>query len=78
MSKAIIPKQVSHFLKKKEPVPFFYVPFFVRMNMVGSGLAFCLSQKSHTNALKFHCKDESDIDISYPQYEILPRCPSHL
>ncbi len=46
--------------------------------MVGSGLVFCLSQKSHTNALKFHCKDENDIDISYPQYEILPRSSSHL
>ncbi len=46
--------------------------------MVGSGLAFCLSQKSHTNALKFHRKDENDIDISYPQYEILPRSSSHL
>ncbi len=35
----------------------------------GSGLAFCLSQKSHTNALKFNCKDDSDIDISYLQDE---------
>ncbi len=32
----------------------------------------------HANALKYHCKDESYIDISYPQYEILPRSSSHL
>ena len=35
----------------------------------GSGLVFCLSQKSHTNALKFNCKDDNDIDISYLQDE---------
>ena len=41
--------------------------------IAGSGLAFCLSQKSHTNALKYQCTDENDIDISYPRYKILPR-----
>jgi len=47
---------------------------------MGSGLAFCLSlpQKSHTNALIFHGKDESDKDISYLQDEILPGSPAHL
>ncbi len=37
---------------------------------MGSGLAFCLSQKPHTNALKSHCKADSDINISYLQDEI--------
>ncbi len=46
--------------------------------MVGSGLAFCLSQESHTSALKYQCKDQNDIDISYPQHEILPRSSSRL
>ena len=36
---------------------------FASSNM-GSGLAFCLTQQSNTNALKFHYKDESDIDTS--------------
>ena len=47
---------------------------------MGSGLAFCLSlsQKSHTNALIFHGKDETDTDISYLQDEILPGSPAHL
>jgi len=44
----------------------------------GSGLAFCPSQQSHTNTntLKFHYKDESNIDSSSLQGEIatLP-CP---
>ena len=42
----------------------------------GSGLAFCPSQQSHTNTLKFHYKDESNIDTSCLQGEIatLP-CP---
>ena len=38
---------------------------------MGSGLAFCLSQQSHINALKFHNKDESDIDTSCLQDEIV-------
>jgi hypothetical protein len=37
---------------------------------MGSGLAFCLSQQSHTNALKFHYKDENDIDTSCLEDEI--------
>jgi len=45
---------------------------------VGSDLAFCLSQKSLTNALKFHCKDKNDTGVSCLQDEILPRSPAHL
>lgn len=45
---------------------------------MGSGLVFCLPQKSHTNKLKFHGKDESDKDISYLQDEILPCSLAHL
>jgi hypothetical protein len=37
---------------------------------MGSGLAFCFSQKSHANTLKSQSKDESDIDISYLQDKI--------
>jgi len=33
-----------------------------------------LMQKSHTNTLKFHGKDESDKDISYLQDEIYSLC----
>jgi hypothetical protein len=45
---------------------------------VGSGLVFCLSQKSHTSAFKFHGKDEGDTDTSYLQDEILPHSSAHL
>jgi len=37
-----------------------------------------LMQKSHTNTLKFHGKNETDKDISYLQDEILPGSPAHL
>jgi hypothetical protein len=44
----------------------------------GSGLVFCLSQKSHTNTLKFLFMHESDTAISYLQDDILRRSPAHL
>jgi len=52
--------------------------FYGIIPTMGSGLVFCFSQKPHTNALKYHGKDENDIDISYPQYKILPYSSSHL
>jgi hypothetical protein len=53
------------------------VPSFSYLgSKLGSGLVFCLSQKSHTNKLKFQGKDESDKDISYLQDEILPCSPA--
>jgi hypothetical protein len=54
------------------------VLLFACFKIMGSGLAFCLFQKSHINALKFHYKDESDTGISYLQVEILPCSPAHL
>jgi len=48
---------------------------------LGSGLVFCLSQKSHTNTLGFHGANEGNTDICYLYYlqdEILPRSPARL
>ncbi len=45
---------------------------FASSNM-GSGLAFCLSRQYHKNALKFHYKDESEIDTSCLQDGIATR-----
>jgi hypothetical protein len=45
---------------------------------MGSGLVFCLPQKSQRNTLKYHGKDESDKNISYLQDEILPCSPAPL
>ncbi len=51
------------------------------LSLLGSGLVFCLPQKSHTNTLRFHGANEDNTDIYYLHYlqgDILQRSPVHL
>ncbi len=55
-----------------------FLPFW---HLLGLGLVFCLSQKSHTNTLRFHGANEDNTDIYYLHYlqdDILRRSPVHL